>query len=66
MSPIDAINKAVKDLREHELVEIGPYKYFFEGGTGVPDGMLVEYFKDNPGIVVITGDGKKWRRGKEV
>ena len=60
----NAINKAIEELRTRNF-DVGPELYFFEGGSGVPDGMAVEYFKDNPSVIVVTRDGKKWRKGKE-
>lgn len=65
MGLIHAIHKAVQDLRKADLEEIGPYRHFFAGGTGIPDDMAVDFFKDNPSIIVVTRDGRKWRNGKE-
>lgn len=65
-SIVDAINKAVQDLRKRNMDKPSPFRYFWAGGTGIPDEMAVEYFKDNPSVIVVTRDGKEWRCGKEV
>lgn len=37
----------------------------FTSGTGIPDEMWIEYYKDT-NIPVITRDGSTWRRGVKV
>lgn len=65
MELIHAIHKAVAELRESKPDTPSPYRYFYAGGTGIPDDMAVDFFKDNPSIIVVTRDGKKWRRGQD-
>jgi hypothetical protein len=54
---IDAVNK-LRDWPPHT----GPY-HFWTAGTGIPDEMAIEYWKDT-NIIVVTRDGKKYQRGK--
>ena len=54
-----AVKRPLDDsLREYPYV-------FITSGTGIPDEMAVEQFK-NTSIIVITRDGTKWQYGEKV
>lgn len=40
-------------------------KYLFTHGTGLPDELCIERFKDTD-VIVITRDGRRWQRGVEI
>lgn len=44
--------------------EPSKYKYFFTGGTGVPDEFAIAYFEAASNIVVVDRKGNMWRQGK--
>jgi len=59
-----------KDLREAirilEEIESKPPEIshvFFTGGTGIPDEMAIEYWKDS-NVIVVTRDGTQYQYGK--
>lgn len=62
MGLVEAIKKAVNDIREAEFDEPSR-RTFFCGGSGFADDICVEFFKDT-GVIVVTRDGKRWLRGK--
>ena len=38
-------------------------RFFITDGTGVPDDVAVQYFKNNPWVIVVTRDNKRWKGG---
>ena len=57
---VEAMYRARDELRNQQ-----PPKnlYFFTGGTGFPDDVCVEYFKQS-NVIVVTRDGKQYCKGK--
>ena len=54
---IDTVNK-LRDWPPYT----GPY-HFWTAGTGIPDEMAIEYWKDT-NIIVVARDGKEYYHGK--
>lgn len=54
-------------LEAYEILKNQPlrtdYYRFYTGGTGIPDELAVDYWKDSD-VVVVTRDGTEWLRGK--
>lgn len=44
--------------------EPSKYKYFFTGGTCIPDEFAISYFEDASNVVVVDRKGDMWRQGK--
>lgn len=40
------------------------YFYYFTSGTGLPDDLVVDFFKDNGSVLVFTRDGNVYRKGE--
>ena len=57
----EAIDRAIYDLRNNN--QPLDHLYFFTGGTGFPDDVCIEYFK-NTNVVVVTRDNKRYCAGK--
>lgn len=56
------IYDAIEKLKEDPTPQ--RYLYYFTGGTGVPDEVAVDFFKDNGGVIVFTRDGNVYRKGE--
>ena len=59
---LDMIYDAIEKLREPP--EYPRYWYFFTAGTGLPDDLAVDYFKDNGDVLVFTRDGNVYQKGE--
>ena len=54
------IERAIEKLKENEAPE--PYKVYIAHDDYLQH--AIDYFSDRPDIVVMTRDGRKFRRGK--
>ena len=42
-------------------------RMFITAGTGIPDAMAVQCFKEfDPELIVVTRDGQKWKGGEII
>lgn len=57
----EAIDRAVYNIRNKQQPD---HLYFFTGGTGLPDDVCVEYFKETKSVIVVTRDNKQYCAGK--
>lgn len=73
MSDYDLINPNNEDFYQAVLEAVGavldsapPNRlYFFTSGTGIPDAVAIEYWKDS-GVVVVDTNWQKWLRGEKI
>lgn len=35
-------------------------------GSGIPDPMAILYYKNDPNVIVITRDGRRWKGGEII
>ena len=62
---MEEIRKAAELLKERYDNPFPIDRVFITGGTGVPDSVAVEYFKDTS-VIVITRDWSKYQYGKKM
>lgn len=41
-------------------------RMFITAGTGIPDPIAILYSKNDPGLIVVTRDGRRWRGGEVI
>ena len=60
---LDDSQKALDELKNADIPS-GP-QIFYVGGTGIPDHVAIDYWKDT-GIIVQARDGTRWQYGKQI
>ena len=62
---LEDIERTIQKARE--TYRMDTYKIFLGSwAAGVSDEEVIEYFKDNGGVIVVDRHGRWWCRGKEV
>lgn len=41
-------------------------RFVITAGSGIPDPIAILYYKNDPNVVVVTRDGKRWRGGEII
>ena len=55
----------VRAIEENEVGTLDRPLHFFTRGTGIPDEVAIEYWKDT-GIVVVDREWNKWLHGEII
>lgn len=63
--PLSVFEEAAVKLREIDSKPPNTQKYFFTGGTGIPDEMAIEFWKDT-NVIVVDRSKQFWQYGKRL